>query len=140
MRAVHPAKSKLAELKRRLLVALLTVTFYYYPSYLTTALSLFECYHIDPTSQQLEQYYPENAQVLIPFLKCITMLMVLHSIKGSGTILPCLGWNTCMARQLNTTASTCPIANSIIETGHLAYTCTYFAHMYMHHFTEGLNA
>lgn len=62
VRAVHPAKSKLAELKRRLLVALLTVTFYYYPSYLTTALSLFECYHIDPTSQQLEQYYPENAQ------------------------------------------------------------------------------
>lgn len=81
---VHPAKSKLAELKRRLLVALLTVTFYYYPSYLTTALSLFECYHIDPTSQQAEQYYPENAQVPTPALKRIMMLMVLHSGSGTG--------------------------------------------------------
>ena len=49
---------KLKELKRRLLVTLLTVIFYYYPSLLTTALSLFECYHIDPVSPQNGQYYP----------------------------------------------------------------------------------
>ena len=37
-----------AELQRRLLVSLLTVTFYYYPSLLTATLSLFTCHSIDP--------------------------------------------------------------------------------------------
>ena len=56
-------QNKLKELKRRLLVTLLTVIFYYYPSLLTTALSLFECYHIDPVNPQEGQFYPQNAQV-----------------------------------------------------------------------------
>lgn len=64
--------SKQAELKRRLLVTLLTVIFYYYPSLLTTALSLLECYHIDPVSLEEGQFYPQNAKVdLTP---CITFL------------------------------------------------------------------
>lgn len=55
--------TKHAELPRRLMVTLLTTTFFYYPSLLTTSLSLFQCYHIDPTSQRPEQRYPQNAQV-----------------------------------------------------------------------------
>ena len=55
-----------AELQRRLRITALTVIFYYYPSVLTTALSLFQCYHIDPRSPQPGQMYFENAKVLAP--------------------------------------------------------------------------
>ena len=51
-----------AELRRRLLVTFVTVIFYYYPSLLTTSLSLFACYRIDPLEAQMGQYYPQNAQ------------------------------------------------------------------------------
>lgn len=54
--------SRPAELRRRLLVTLVTVIFYYYPSLLTTTLSLFACYHIDPLEAQMGQSYPQNAQ------------------------------------------------------------------------------
>ena len=47
--------SKAAELQQRLLVTLLTVVFYYYPSLMTTALSLFQCYRIDPVNAQAGQ-------------------------------------------------------------------------------------
>ena len=55
--------SKAVELQERLLVTLLTVVFYYYPSLMTTALSLFQCYRIDPVSAQAGQNYPQNAKV-----------------------------------------------------------------------------
>lgn len=54
--------SRHAELRRRLLVTLVTVSFYYYPSLLTTSLSLFACYRIDPLEAQMGQSYPLNAQ------------------------------------------------------------------------------
>ncbi|KAL0052667.1 hypothetical protein WJX82_005691 [Trebouxia sp. C0006] len=40
----------IVELQRRLLVTLLSVLFFYYPSLLTTILSLFACHRIDPSS------------------------------------------------------------------------------------------
>ena len=58
-------QNKLAELKRRMLITLLCVVFYYYPSLLTTVLSLFSCYHIDPASPHANQLYPQNARVSI---------------------------------------------------------------------------
>lgn len=55
--------SKLADLRRRLLVTLLSVLFYYYPSLLTTVLSLFACFQIDPAKPTSNQVYPQNARV-----------------------------------------------------------------------------
>ena len=57
------------DLPQRLLITLLTTVFYYYPSILTVALSLFQCYHIDPRSPQPSQLYPQNA--LVSFLYAI---------------------------------------------------------------------
>ena len=54
--------SRHADLRQRLLVTLVTVSFYYYPSLLTTSLSLFACYRIDPIQAPMGQSYPQNAQ------------------------------------------------------------------------------
>ena len=51
----------IVELQRRLLVTLLSVLFFYYPSLLTTILSLFACYRIDPSSPT--GAYPQFARV-----------------------------------------------------------------------------
>ena len=53
---------KVAELQSRMLVTCLSVLFYYYPSLLTTVLSLFACYRIDRISPGL--LYPEYTQVI----------------------------------------------------------------------------
>ena len=55
------SSSSSAELRRRLLITLLEVLFYYYPSLLTTTLSLFACFHIDPSGSANAEYH--NAQV-----------------------------------------------------------------------------
>ena len=55
--------SKLADLRRRLLVTLLSVLFYYYPSLLTTTLSLFACLRIDPAKPTSSQLYRQNLRV-----------------------------------------------------------------------------
>ena len=52
----------------RLCVMLLSVIFYYYPSLLTTILSLFACYSIDPATPGNDELYPEYAQVRTPGL------------------------------------------------------------------------
>ena len=39
-----------AELKRRLLITFLEVTFFYYPSLLTATLQIFACFRIDPAN------------------------------------------------------------------------------------------
>ena len=54
----HVAEDKLG---RRILVSLLTVVFYYYPSTLTNTLSIFTCYRLD-TPATLKKY-PGNARV-----------------------------------------------------------------------------
>ncbi len=51
-----------AELTNRLWVTLLKVVYFYYPSLLTTILSLFACYPIDPAAYGSE-LYPQYAQV-----------------------------------------------------------------------------
>ena len=56
--------SSSAELRRRLLITLLEVLFYYFPSLLTTTLSLFACFHLDPVGPANAQYH--NAQVSPP--------------------------------------------------------------------------
>ena len=49
------------DIRRRLLVTLLTVGFYYYPSLVTDSLSFFACYHVDrPESGAL---YADNSRV-----------------------------------------------------------------------------
>ena len=53
------------ELKRRLLVTLLTAIFYYYPSLLTATLSLFTCYRIDPSNPSQAMAYPRHLQASI---------------------------------------------------------------------------
>ena len=57
--------SSWAELKRRLLITLLEVLFYYYPSLLTTTLSLFACFHIDPAGAANVQYHNAQVSVLV---------------------------------------------------------------------------
>ena len=59
-------QSKAAELKSRVRVTLLSVLFYYYPSLLTTILSLFACYRIDPEFPAIDELYPQYAQVSVP--------------------------------------------------------------------------
>lgn len=56
-------QTKAAELQSRMFVTLLSVLFYYYPSLLTTILSLFACYHIDPEFPADDELYPDFAQV-----------------------------------------------------------------------------
>ena len=58
-------RTRLAELHNRLRITLLSVLFYYYPSVLTTILSLFACYRIDPAAPASDELYPEFAQVRI---------------------------------------------------------------------------
>ena len=61
------------ELKRRLLVTLLTVVFCYYPSLLSTSLSLFACYRIDASYPSSAVAYPQNlqaSQAMLPELYC----------------------------------------------------------------------
>lgn len=41
------------ELRRRLLITFLEVTFFYYPSLLTATLQIFACFHIDPAGYAL---------------------------------------------------------------------------------------
>ncbi|DBA86046.1 TPA: hypothetical protein ACH3X1_005573 [Trebouxia sp. C0004] len=53
-------QGNIVELQRRLLVTLLTVLFFYYPSLLTTILSLFACYRIDASSPN--GAYPQFAR------------------------------------------------------------------------------
>lgn len=60
--------TRLAELHNRLRVTLLSVLFYYYPSLLTTILSLFACYRIDPAMPASDELYPEYAQVRRPIM------------------------------------------------------------------------
>jgi len=63
------------ELKRRLLVTLLTVIFYYYPSLLSTSLSLFACYRIDASYPSSAVAYPQNlqaSQAMLPELYCVS--------------------------------------------------------------------
>ncbi len=61
--AAVKAAAGLDSLRCRLLVTLLTVLFYFYPSLLTTSLSLFACYHIDRTGSSSGAAYPQNARV-----------------------------------------------------------------------------
>ena len=56
-----PQSGSASQLRRRMLITLLEVLFYYYPSLLTTTLSLFACFHIDPSGSANSQYH--NAQV-----------------------------------------------------------------------------
>lgn len=63
------------DLKRRLLVTLLTVIFYYYPSLLSTSLSLFACYRIDASYPSSAVAYPQNlqaSQAMLPELYCVS--------------------------------------------------------------------
>ena len=48
-----------------MLVTLLSVLFFYYPSLLTTILSLFACYRIDPEVPAVGELYPKYAQVYL---------------------------------------------------------------------------
>ena len=56
-------QTQAAELSSRMLVTLLSVLFYYYPSLLTTILSLFACYRIDPEFPAADELYSQYAQV-----------------------------------------------------------------------------
>ena len=67
-------QTRAAELNSRMLVTLLSVLFYYYPSLLTTILSLFACYRIDPEYPAADELYPEYAQVSIPYMHHLLLL------------------------------------------------------------------
>lgn len=67
-------QAKAAELNSRMLVTLLSVLFYYYPSLLMTILSLFACYHIDPEYPAADELYPQYAQVTATHQISITFL------------------------------------------------------------------
>ena len=72
---IAPIKKR-EDLRQRLLITLLSTVFYYYPSLLTTALSLFQCYHIDPQSPQQGQHYFSNARVRMYLLLNLQMRSV----------------------------------------------------------------
>ena len=63
-----------AELKRRLLITFLEVTFFYYPSLLTTSLQIFACFRIDPagSSYALVCLNVSLHAQLLPVIVCIT--------------------------------------------------------------------
>ena len=67
-------QTRAAELSSRMLVTLLSVLFYYYPSLLTTILSLFACYRIDPEFPAADELYPQYAQVSLPFTHHLSLL------------------------------------------------------------------
>ncbi len=77
---LHTWHGNIVELQRRLLVTLLSVLFFYYPSLLTTILSLFACYRIDPSSPT--GAYPQFARVSACLMCCtqVTKLAV-HTCK-----------------------------------------------------------
>ena len=56
-----PQASKSEEIRRRLLVTLLVVGFYYYPSLVTDSLSFFACYNVDRLTPGT--LYPGNSRV-----------------------------------------------------------------------------
>lgn len=78
------SKLGVAALQRRLLITLLTAVFYFYPSLLTSILSLFACYHLDDRSTNAAAYIG-NAQVS-KFCFCAVMglspseIMLIHRI------------------------------------------------------------
>ena len=78
-------QTRAAELNSRMLVTLLSVLFYYYPSLLTTILSLFACYHIDPEFPAADELYPQYAQVRATHRTSITLLCC-----GSMKVTPCV--------------------------------------------------
>lgn len=55
--------SRSADLKRRSLVTVLVVAFYYYPTMVTDALSFFACYNVDPSSHGDNGLYAAKAKV-----------------------------------------------------------------------------
>lgn len=72
------------ELGWRLLVTLLAVIFYYYPSLLTATLSLFTCYPIDPSSPGQAIAYPHHLhKQLFPVLTFHCPSTSFHFIFGS---------------------------------------------------------
>ena len=78
--------TRLAELRRRLLVTLLSVLFYYYPSLLTTILSLLACYRIDPSTPASGELYSEYARVSFQSHVCI--LLCVKSCVQSYICIP----------------------------------------------------
>ena len=55
--------SRSADLKRRSLVTLLVVAFYFYPNLVTDALSFFACFKVDPSSRGGDGSYAATAKV-----------------------------------------------------------------------------
>lgn len=76
------AQHSSAELKRRLLITLLEVLFYYYPSLLTTTLSLFACFHIDPADAANEYHNAQvHAETAIPLLQIVSACLRLPQVR-----------------------------------------------------------
>ena len=61
--AAVPPISPSQELKRRILVTILVVAFYYYPNLVTDALSFFACYTVDSVGPAVNLSYLQNARV-----------------------------------------------------------------------------
>ncbi len=72
--------SKSEELKRRFLVTVLVVAFYYYPNLVTDALSFFACYDVDRLGSLGLVPYPENSRVRLE--PCTWLLQAMHFTFG----------------------------------------------------------
>lgn len=78
------------ELKRWLLVTLLTVIFYYYPSLLSTSLSLFACYRIDASYPSSSVAYPQNLQAsraMLFELYCVSEPQIFANVRHTLSLL-----------------------------------------------------
>ena len=86
------ATNRLAEdkLGRRILVSLLTVIFYYYPSILTTTLSTFTCHRLD-TPATLEKY-SGNARVSPVLDSLVLMQHRLEVLQSMHPLITFPGW------------------------------------------------
>ena len=81
-------QNRLAELRRRMVVTALCVTFYFYPSLLTTVLSLFSCFRIDPSRPAANQLYPQNAEVsLFVSVSAQCLCLMLNVLMPNGQCL-----------------------------------------------------
>ena len=90
----HPREA----LQQRMLVTLLTVTFYYYPSILTTTLRLFTCYQLDTPSDAVKYYDNARVRFCLCCLPCVNskhdaaehncceMFQLVAAVKHGSTI------------------------------------------------------
>ena len=78
--AIAPQWAPRQALQRRMLVTLLVLVFYFYPSVLTTTLSLFTCYRLDRETDAVQYYENTNPGVMLCAFTPASLCLTFHSV------------------------------------------------------------